>query len=174
MEKKSAMYIFKSCVHLFDTQLDVENAGELLRRSDFNVKKLSLIAKGYHGKEQPADFYTVGNRIKIWDGVGENWNGIWGDLLVPEMIFLPEVGLVAMAGPLAFALITALEGNEECIEGRQERCAFSSTLEELGISHELANKYEVALKSNCYVLMVHGDQTEVEKVNQLLSTSKST
>lgn len=35
------------------------------------MKKLSPIGKGHHSEEYPVGFYTEGDRIKSWCGVGE-------------------------------------------------------------------------------------------------------
>jgi len=170
MEKKSAVYIFKSCVHLFDTQSEVEEAIGALRDSGFNVKKLSLVTRGYHASAQSTGFYSMDNQIRIWGGAGNSWDGIWAELLVPEVILLPEIGFVAMAGPLVFALVTALES---AVGDEQQSTAFGNALIELGIAIEQSGKYQVALKSNTYVLMIHGTQIELEQADQLLAMSKS-
>ena len=71
---------------------------------------MSLVGKGYHSEEHPVGFYTVGDRIKTWGGIGAFWGDIWGLLLAPAVFFLPGLGLMAMAGPVVTALVSALEG----------------------------------------------------------------
>jgi hypothetical protein len=68
------------------------------------------VGKGYHSEEHPIGFYTAGDKIKTWGGIGAFWGGIWGLRLAPAVFFLPGLGLVAMAGPLVAALVGALEG----------------------------------------------------------------
>lgn len=41
-----------------------------MSKSGCDVKKLSLIGKGYHSTEHPIGFYTAGDRIKAWGGTG--------------------------------------------------------------------------------------------------------
>src|SRR5580704_19123288 len=99
-----------SPAYVFNTHVEAEAAVRELGKSGFDMKKLSLIGKGYHSEEHPVGFYTTGDRIKSWGGVGAFWGGIWGLLLAPAVFFHPGLGLVAMAGPLVSALIGALEG----------------------------------------------------------------
>jgi hypothetical protein len=67
-----------SPVYVFNTHVEAEQAIDSLRRADFDVTKLSLIGKGYHSEEHPVGFYTAGDKIRSWGGVGAFWGGIWG------------------------------------------------------------------------------------------------
>jgi hypothetical protein len=53
-------------VYIYNTHLEAEAAIKSLSRSGFDIKKLSLIGKGYHSEEQPVGFYTASDRIKSW------------------------------------------------------------------------------------------------------------
>src|SRR5450432_1997562 len=99
-----------SPAYVFNTHVEAEAAIRLLSKSGFDMKKLSLVGKGYHSEEHPVGFYTVGDRIKTWGGIGAFWGGLWGLLLAPAVFFLPGIGLMAMAGPVVSALLGALEG----------------------------------------------------------------
>lgn len=57
-----------SSVYLFNTHSEADDAIRLLDRAGFDMKKLSLIGKGYHSDEHPIGFYTTGDRIKTWEG----------------------------------------------------------------------------------------------------------
>ena len=96
-------FLKKRPVRFFVANTHAEAAIRSLSRSGFDVKKLSLVGKGYHSEEPPVGFYTVGDRIK-------SWGGVWGLLLAPAVFFLPGLGLMAMAGPVVAALAGALEG----------------------------------------------------------------
>src|ERR1035438_2340859 len=100
----------ESPAYLFNTHGQAEDAIRSLDRSGFDVKKLSLVGKGFHSEEHPVGFYTVGDKMKTWGGVGAFWGGIWGLLLAPAVFFLPGLGLLALAGPVVSALVGALEG----------------------------------------------------------------
>ena len=70
-------------VYVFNTHIEAEEAVKALSKSGYDVKKLSIIGKGYHTEETPVGFYTMGDRIKTWGGIGAFWGGIWGLLIAP-------------------------------------------------------------------------------------------
>ena len=154
-----------SSVHIYDTHASAEGAVRELNAAGFNMKKLSIIGKGYHSEEHPIGFYTVGDRIKTWAGAGAFWGGLWGLLLAPAVFFLPGIGLVAMAGPIVATLVGALEG--AVVVGGVS--ALGAALTGIGISRENAIKYEKALKADQYVLVVHGTAAEIEKARGILN-----
>jgi hypothetical protein len=150
--------------YVFNTHAEAEEAIRSLSRSGIDVKKLSLVGKGYHSEEHPVGFYTAGDRIKSWGGIGAFWGGIWGLLLAPAVFFLPGLGLVAMAGPLVSALVGALEG--AVVVGGVS--ALGAALTDLGAAKDQVIKYESALKADKYILIVHADATELEKARSVL------
>lgn len=155
-------------VYVYNTHTQAEEAIQSLSRSGFDVKKLSLIGKGYHSEEHPVGFYTLGDRIRTWGGTGAFWGGIWGLLLAPAVFVLPGFGLVAMAGPVVAAMVGALEG--AAVVGSLS--ALGAALTQIGVSKDLAIKYETALKVDKYVLMVHGNAEEVAHAKTVLSASR--
>jgi hypothetical protein len=149
---------------VFNTHMEAEEAIRTLDRSGIDVKKLSLIGKGYHSEEHPVGFYTTGDRVKAWGGTGAFWGGIWGLLLAPAVFFLPGIGLVAFAGPLVSALVGALEG--ALVVGGVS--ALGAALTNVGAGPEQVIKYESALKAENYVLIVHGDASDLAKAHSVL------
>ena len=154
--------------YIFNTHVDAEEAIRSLGKAGFDVKKLSLIGKGYHSEEHPVGFYTMGDRIKTWGGLGAFWGGIWGLLLAPAVFVLPGVGLVAMAGPIVAALVGALEG--AVVVGGVSGLVAAMT--QLGVPKDQVVKYETALKADKYVLLVHGDNSDVAQASSFLSRAK--
>lgn len=155
-------------VYIFNTHDEAEDAIRTLSRSGFDVKKLSLVGKGYHSEEHPVGFYTTGDRIKTWGGVGAFWGGIWGLLIAPAIFFLPGVGLVAMAGPVVSSLIAALEG--AVLLGGVS--ALGAALAQSGVPKDQVIKYETALKADKYVLMIHGNAAEMAQARATLDNAK--
>jgi len=155
--------------YVFNTHVEADEAIQTLNKAGFDVKKLSLVGKGYHTEEHPVGFYTAGDRIKAWGGLGAFWGGIWGLLLAPAVFFLPGVGLVAMAGPVVSALVGALEG--AMVVGGAS--ALGAALTQIGVPKDQVIKYETALKADKYVLMVHGTADEVAKARTVLEGSKA-
>ena len=157
-----------SSFYLFNTHVEAEEAIQSLNRSGFDVKKLSLVGKGYHTEEHPLGFYTAGDRIKTWGGTGAFWGGIWGLLLGPALFFLPGLGLMAMAGPVVTALVSTLEG--AVVVGGLS--ALGAALTQIGVPKDQVIKYETALKVDKYILMVHGNEEEKAKARAVLAGTK--
>ncbi|WP_018607999.1 DUF1269 domain-containing protein [Uliginosibacterium gangwonense] len=153
---------------VFNTHVEAEDAIHALHRSGFDVKKLSLVGKGYHSEEHPVGFYSTGDRIKSWGGVGAFWGSVWGLLMAPAIFFVPGLGLLAMAGPLVTMLVSALEG--AVVVGGVS--ALGAALTRIGVPQDAIIKYESALKVDKYVLMVHGSDEDQEKAQAILSGSK--
>ncbi len=153
--------------YVFNTHTEAEEAIHALSRAGFDVKKLSLIGKGYHSEEHPIGFYTTGDQVKSWGGTGAFWGSIWGLLFAPAVFFLPGVGLVAMAGPFVAALVSALEG--AVVVGSLS--ALGAAFSRIGMGEEEVIKYETALKVDKYVLLVHGGEEEAAKARAVLTAA---
>jgi len=154
--------------YIFNTHVEAEQAIQSLSRAGFDMKKLSLVGKGYHTEEHPIGFYTTGDRIKTWGGMGAFWGGIWGLLFAPAVFFFPGLGLMAMAGPIVAALVSGLEG--AVVVGGIS--ALGAALTQIGVPKDQVIKYETALKVDKYVLLVHGSADEVAKVHTVLANTK--
>ena len=157
-----------SSFYVFDTHTSAEEAIRTLGRSGFDMKKLSLVGKGYHSEEKPMGFYTVGDRIKAWGGTGAFWGGIWGLLLAPAVFVLPGLGVVGMAGPIVAALVSALEG--AVVVGGIS--ALGAALTQIGVPKDQVIKYEAALKVDKYLLVVHGSTEEQATARVVLTEAK--
>jgi hypothetical protein len=156
-------------LYVFNTAVEAEDAIRSLGRAGFDVKKLSLIGKGYHSDQHPIGFYTAGDRIKSWGGIGAFWGAIWGLLLGPAVFFLPGIGLLALAGPVVAALVAALEG--AAVVGGIS--ALGAALMSLGVPEDQVVKYETAVKADKYVLVVHGSAEDAKRVCSVLAAMKS-
>ena len=91
------METLESPAYVFNAHIEAEQAIRSLNEAGFDVKKLSLVGKGYQSEEHPVGFYTAADKIRTWGGVGAFWGGIWGLLLAPAVFFLPGLGLLALA-----------------------------------------------------------------------------
>ena len=162
----------RCATHLYHTHADADRAVLALSKAGFDMKKLSLLGKGYQSEERPVGFYTAGDRIKSWGGAGAFWGGIWGLLLAPAVFVLPGVGVVAMAGPFVAALVGALEG-EVLLQFLIEAVVLSAlgaALTQLGVPKEQVIKYEAAIKVDGFLLVVHGNAEEQSQARRILSS----
>ena len=158
-----------SAFFVFDTHAAAEDAIRTLSQSGFDMKKLSLVGKGYHSEEKPMGFYTTGDRIKAWGSSGAFWGGIWGMLLAPAVFVLPGLGVVGMAGPIVATLVGALEG--AVVVGGLS--ALGAALTQVGVPKDQVIKYEAALKVDKYLLVVHGSAEDQEKARSVLAKVKT-
>lgn len=157
-------------VFVCNSHREAEDAIQSLKKFGFDVRKLSLIGKGYHSEEHPVGFYTTGDKIASWGGNGAFWGSIWGMLMAPAVFLLPPFGLVAMAGPIVSVLVSALEG-AVLVGGLS---AMGAALSRVGLPKDEIIQYETALKVDKYVLMVHGTAEEIDKAKSLLAGRKDT
>jgi hypothetical protein len=155
--------------YVFDTHVEAEAAIRALSRSGFDMKKLSLVGKGYHSEEHPVGFYTAGDRIRSWGATGAFWGAVWSLLFGPAVFFLPGFGLIAMAGPLVSVLVGALEG--AVVLGGAS--ALGAALTRIGVPKDQVIRYETAVKAEKYVLMLHGNADDVAKARSVLAGSKA-
>ena len=156
-------------IAVHDTHAAAESTIKALSRAGFDMKKLSIIGKGYHTEEHPLGFYTTGDRVKAWGGIGSFWGGIWGLLTAPAVFVLPPIGLVATAGPLVVALIAALEG--AVVVGGLS--ALGAALYGLGMSKDRAIKYEADVKADRFLVIVHGTADDIAKARAVLKATSS-
>ena len=145
---------------IFNTHHEAEEATKLLDQAGFDIKKISIVGKGYHSEEHPIGFYTTGDKIKLWGSTGALWGSLWGMLFLPAVFFVPGFGLLAMAGPFVGVLISAIEG--ALVGGGLS--ALGAALSQVGVPDNLIMKYELAIKADQFVMLIHGDAADHVRV----------
>ena len=73
--------------YIFNTHHEAQEATKLLSQAGFDIKKLSIVGKGYHSEEHPLGFYTSGDKIKLWGSTGAFWGGTVGHAVHAGRIF---------------------------------------------------------------------------------------
>src|SRR6266700_1761692 len=99
----------KVVIAVYNTHPEAEIAVNELQRAGFDVKKLSVVGKGYHTDEQVVGYYNAGDRMRHWGKLGALWGGLWGLLFGAAFFWVPGIGPVLVAGPLAASIVAALE-----------------------------------------------------------------
>ena len=79
-----------SVVAVYSNHTDAEKAVAKLSAAAFDITKVSILGKDYHTEENVVGYYTAGDRMKSWGGIGAFWGGIWG-LLLGAGFFLSQV-----------------------------------------------------------------------------------
>lgn len=153
---------------VFNTQADAENAIRTLGQSGFDMKQLSLVGKGYPGQAKPLGVHTLGDRIKFWGGTGAFWGVICGVVLTPAVFALPEMGSVAIAGPIVATIIAALEG--AVVVGGLS--ALGAALTQPGVPEGQIVQLVTALKVDKCLLDVQGSAEGQGKARSVLARAK--
>src|SRR3984885_3517784 len=139
-------------VAVYNNHTEAEQAVAKLSAASFDIKKVSIVGKDYHTEEKVVGYYTTGDRMKSWGGLGAFWGGIWGLLFGAGFFLIPGIGPVLVAGPFLAAIIGALE-SAVVVGGLS---AITAGLVSLGIPKDSAVKYEAEIKVGKFVLVVHG------------------
>jgi len=153
-----------SAVAIFDHHGDAEVAIRELQRAGLDMKRLSIVGKDYHTEEQVVGYYNAGDRMKYWGKLGAFWGGIWGLLFGAAFFWVPGLGPLVVAGPLASWIVGALEG-ATLVGGLS---ALGAGLYSIGIPKDSVLRYEAAIKSDKFLLLFHGTPDEVHKAREIL------
>lgn len=132
------------------------------------MKKISIVGKDYHTEEHVVGYYNAGDRMKYWGKLGAFWGGAWGLLFGAAFFAVPGIGPVLVAGPLVAWIIGALEG--AVVMGGLS--AVGAGLYSIGIPKDSVVKYELALKSDKFIVLAHGTADEVAKAKDIMRTAR--
>jgi uncharacterized membrane protein len=163
MEK--TMSITNSVVAIYDTHAQAEHAIKELQEAGVDMKSLSIAGKDTHTDEHVVGYYNAGDRMKHWGKVGAFWGGFWGLLFGSGLFLIPGLGPILVAGPLVAWIIAGLEG--AVVVGGVS--ALGAGLVSIGIPKDSVLKYEVALKTDKYLLVVHGTEDAVENAKNIIA-----
>ena len=153
-------------VAILNSHSEAENAVKELQRSGFDLKKLSIVGKDYHSEENVVGYYNAGERMNYWGKQGAFWGGIWGLLLGSAFFLIPGIGPLVVAGPLVSAIVGGLEG--AVVMGGLS--ALGAGLYSLGIPRDSVLEYETAIKSEKFILVVHGSTDELARAKDVLKS----
>ena len=153
----------------YDTHQQAEAAIKELEQSGFDMKQLSIVGKGYHSEEHPVGFYTLGDRMKTWGGIGLFWGALWGLLFGSAFFWVPGIGLLGAAGPFVSLLAGAAEG--AAVVGGAS--VVGAALVNLGVPKHSVIKYERSLGADKYLLIVHADTAKVEQAQKIIERTKA-
>ena len=154
-----------SVVAIFDQHTHAEEAVKQLQQAGIDMKKLSIVGKGYHTEENVIGYYSTGERMKHWGKYGAFWGGIWGMLFGSAVFMIPGLGPLLVAGPLVGWIIGALEG--AVLVGGVS--AIGAGLYNLGIPKDSILQYETALKTSKFVLIAHGTAEEATRAQEIIN-----
>jgi uncharacterized membrane protein len=156
-----------SVVAVYHTHTEADKAVKELQRGGVDLHKLSIVGKGYHTDEQVVGYYNTGDRMKYWGKVGAFWGGFWGLLFGSALFIIPGLGPILAAGPVVAWIVAGLEGAVEV----GALGALGAGLYSIGIPKDSIVKYETALKTDQFLLIVHGTAAEVAQAKDIIETT---
>jgi uncharacterized membrane protein len=165
---EKTMTTTNSVVAIYDTHEQVEQAIKELQQAGVDMKSLSIAARNTHTDEHVVGYYNAGDRMKYWGKVGAFWGGFWGLLFGSAAFAIPGIGPVLVAGPLVAWIIAGLEG--AAVVGGVS--AVGAGLISIGIPKDSVLKYDTALKTDKYMLVVHGTPDDVEHAKDIIAGTK--
>src|ERR1700733_4567129 len=154
-----------SAVAIYDTYEQAERAVKELHAAGVDVKSLSIAAKGAHTDEQVVGYYNIGDRMKRWGSIGAFWGGFWGLLFGSALFPVPGLEPILVAGPVVALIIAGLEG--AVVVGGVS--ALGACLIGIGIPIDSVLKYEVALKTDKFQLIVRDTPDAVDKARDIIA-----
>jgi len=154
-------------VAVYDQHTQAENAVKALQRAGFDMKRISIIGKDYETEEHVIGFLNAGDRAKIFGKYGAFWGGLMGVLFGSALMFVPVLGHIIVLGPLAAMLFSGLQG--AVVVGGVS--ALAGALMSIGIPKDSVLRYETALKANKFILVLHGDNQEISRAQEVLKSS---
>jgi uncharacterized membrane protein len=157
-----------SVVAIYETHVQAEEAVKELQEAGVDMKSLSIAAKDTHTDEHVVGYYNAGDRMKYWGKIGAFWGGFWGLLFGSALFAIPGIGPLLVAGPLVAWIVAGLEG--AVVVGGVS--AVGAGLVSIGIPKDSVLEYEVALKSDKFLLIVHGTPDEVDKAKEIIAGTR--
>src|SRR5271167_4751942 len=158
-----------SAVAIFSDHSGAENAIKELKKSGFDIKKLSIVARDYYSEDSVVGFYQTGDRMKYWGKMGAFWGSLWGLSTGAAFLIIPGIGPVVIAGPIATWIVGALEG--AIFVGGVT--ALGAGLVSLGIPKDKVLKYESSIKAGKLLLVSHGTDEDALRAKNILEATEA-
>ena len=166
-EEKHEMSTNNSVVAIYRQHSDADLAIKELQRGGLDLHKLSIVGKGYHTDEQAVGYYTAGDRMKYWGKVGAFWGGFWALLFGSALFMIPGLGPISWWD---LSWLGSWQGWK--VRWRWERWVpWGAGLDSIGIPKDSIVKYETALKTDQFLLIVHGTAAEVAQARDIIRTT---
>ena len=108
--------------------------------------------------------------MAYWGKLGAFWGGLWGVLFGAAFFWVPGIGPLIVGGPLVSSIVAALEG-AAMVGGLS---AVGAGLFSIGIPKDSVLRYETALRSDRFLVLVRGTAAQAELAREIMDRSKAT
>ena len=153
-------------VAVYSSHEGADSAIKTLQRSGVDMKKLSILGRGFHPEEQVVGYFNTSDRMQHWGKAGAFWGGLWG-FMFGGFFLIPGFGPLVAAGWFVSSLVGLLGG--AAVGGGFGLVA--GVLSGVGIPQNSMINYERALKADKFVLVLHGTHAEVDRARQILGAT---
>jgi hypothetical protein len=151
-------------VAVFKSRERAERAIGRLIENDYPADRISLLGRGVINGDDILGVYhpTALNRMKAWGKQGAIWGGLWGLLGGTAGAFaILGPGALLVIGPLVEGIAAAAAG-----AGAMAVAALLSealvVLHRFGVPEEDLSRMEDAIKDGCIVMILQGNDVELE------------
>jgi hypothetical protein len=155
-------------VAVYASHVEAEAAVKELQHAGIDMRTLSIAGKDSHTDEHVVGYYNTGDRMKYWGKTGAFWGGFWGLLFGSAFFAIPGLGPVLVVGPLVAWIVGGLEG--AAVVGGLG--AIGAGIYGMGIPKDSVVEYELALKTDKFLLLVHDKASEVEKARKIIANTR--
>ena len=155
-------------VAVYGMHVEAEEAVKQLQRGGIDMHTLSIVGKGTHTDEQAIGYYNTGDRMKYWGKIGAFRGGFRGLLFGSAFFAIPGIGPVLAAGPVVAWIVGTLES--AAVVGGVS--ALGAGLYSRGIPKDSVVHYELSIKTDKFLLIVHGTASEVEKARVIIQSTR--
>ncbi len=155
---------------LFGTHDAADAAVRTLAGAGVPLGSISIVGKNYHREEHAVGYFNAGDRAWFYGKRAAFWGGLAGILLGSGFFYVPFVGSLVALGPLASAIAGGIEG--AVLAGGAS--ALYGALSAQGIPKNSVVRYETAIKSDQFLVAVHGPKGDEERIRQLLTQAGGT
>jgi len=157
----------QSVVAVYANMSQAELAVEALDKGGFPIQQVSIVAQNLESEKRVHGYVTAGDTSKAGAQAGAWLGGIFGLLVGAAFIWVPGVGPLVVAGPLAAALLGGFEG----AVGGAALGGLLGGIAGWGVSKEHILKYEEVVKGGKYLVAAHGNTDEVAKAVAIIKTT---
>lgn len=158
----------QSVVGVYGDIAKAEDAIKELGRTGFPIRQVSIVAKDLENERAVHGFVTAGDIAKGSAGTAAWLGGLFGLLFGAAFLWVPGFGPLLVAGPFSAMLLGGIEGALAGAAGG----GLLGALVGWGVSRQHILKYEEHVRGGKYLVIVHGDEAQVERARSVLRTTQ--
>jgi hypothetical protein len=153
-------------VAVFGAHVAAEDAVKQLHKSNYDIRKLSIVVNACHVEEHVAGFYNAGDRMKNWGVCGAVWGGTLGLLFGAALSVTPGIG-PGPIGSLTMGPIGAALGGAVAVGALS---ILSAGVYGMSLPKNSILKYESAIETDDEFLLVANGLSEATEARDILKT----